>query len=158
MTLGNYGVKLGITFKSSSPQFPYTFAPLMEVDFTLGFIDIGVLVSGILFGIFTMQVYIYHRSFSEDPGWIKYGLVNGMWLLELAHTICEFDALYNFSVSHYGDPTVFLVYPIPFVAVTLFDALIATLAQGNFTYRIAKLTGPPMLFPSSVASSWFAIP
>ncbi|KAJ3907577.1 hypothetical protein F5879DRAFT_1020839 [Lentinula edodes] len=101
----------------------------MEVDSTLGFIEIGVLVSGILFGIFTMQVYIYHRNFSEDPGWIKYGLVDGM------------------CVSHYGDPTVFLVYPIPFVAVTLFDALIATLAQGYFTYRIAKLTGPPYVVP-----------
>ncbi|KAJ3889771.1 hypothetical protein GG344DRAFT_66842 [Lentinula edodes] len=81
----------------------------MEMDSTLGFLEIGVLVSGILFGIFTMQVYIYHKNFSKDPGWIKYGLVNGM------------------CVSHYGDPTAFLIYPTPFVAVTVFDALIATL-------------------------------
>ncbi|KAJ4463569.1 hypothetical protein C8J55DRAFT_494292 [Lentinula edodes] len=102
----------------------------MEVDSTLGFIEIGVLASGILFGIFTMQVYIYHKNFAKDPGWIKYGLVDGM------------------CVSHYGDPTVFLLYPMPFVAVTLFDALIATLAtQGYFTYRIAKLTGPPYVVP-----------
>ncbi|KAJ3805504.1 hypothetical protein F5876DRAFT_69740 [Lentinula aff. lateritia] len=88
----------------------------MEVDSTLGFVEIDVLISAILFGIFTMQVYIYHRKFSKDPGWIKYGLVDGMWLLELAHTICEFDALYDF-------------------------------AQGYFTYRIAKLTGPPYIVP-----------
>ncbi|KAJ4465234.1 hypothetical protein C8J55DRAFT_441267, partial [Lentinula edodes] len=126
----------------------------------VGFLEIGVLVSGILFGIFTMQVYIYHKNFSKDPGWTKYGLVGHLklWiiislvvcphrLLELAHTICEFEALYYFSVSHYGDPTAFLIYPTPFVAVTVFDALIATLAQGYFTYRITKLTGPPYVVP-----------
>ncbi|KAH7874209.1 uncharacterized protein C8R40DRAFT_1070357 [Lentinula edodes] len=53
----------------------------MEMDSTLGFLEIGVLVSGILFGIFTMQVYIYHKNFSKDPGWTKYGLA------------CVFDAL-----------------------------------------------------------------
>ncbi|KAH7874212.1 uncharacterized protein C8R40DRAFT_1237981 [Lentinula edodes] len=120
---------------------------IKKVDSTLGFPEIGVLLSGVLFGIFTMQVYIYHRNFPKDPRWMKFGLVDGMWLLELAHTICEFYGLYYLTVSRYGDPTVFLAFTPEVAALPFFDGLIAMLAQGFFTHRIAKFAGPPYIVP-----------
>lgn len=48
---------------------------LFNLDPDVGYPEIGALLSGVLFGIFTMQVYIYHKNFPNDPGWIKFGLV-----------------------------------------------------------------------------------
>lgn len=51
---------------------------LVNVDWIYtGMLEIGVVVSSILFGILTMQIYFYHKNFSEDPPWIKLGLVSG---------------------------------------------------------------------------------
>ncbi|KAJ3856460.1 hypothetical protein EV368DRAFT_61678 [Lentinula lateritia] len=114
---------------------------------SLGYPEIGVLLSGVLFGILTMQVYIYHNNFPNDPGWIKFGLVDGMWLFELAHTICEFYGLYYVTVLHYGDPTVFLAFSHELAAIPFCDGLIATIMQGFFAHRIAKFAGPPYTVP-----------
>ncbi|KAJ4465255.1 hypothetical protein C8J55DRAFT_493522 [Lentinula edodes] len=96
---------------------------ILDIDTSLGYPEIGALLSGVLFGIFTMQVYIYHKNFPNDPGWIKFGLVDSMWFFELAHTICEFYGLYYVTVFRYGDPTVFLAVPHELAAVPFFDLL-----------------------------------
>ncbi|KAH7874207.1 uncharacterized protein C8R40DRAFT_1070355 [Lentinula edodes] len=126
---------------------PFTNRMIFNVVSTLGFLEIGVLISGVLFGIFTMQVYIYHKNFPKDSSWLKFGLVDGMWLFELGHTICQFYTLYSATVSRYGDPTVFLVFLPEVAAVPIYDGLIATLAQGFFTHRITKFAGPPYIIP-----------
>ncbi|KAJ3924256.1 MAG: hypothetical protein NXY57DRAFT_908186 [Lentinula lateritia] len=118
---------------------------LFNLDPDVGYPEIGALLSGVLFGIFTMQVYIYHKNFPNDPGWIKFGLV--IMFFELAHTICEFYGLYYVTVFHYGDPTIFLAVPHELAAVPLFDGLIAIIVQGFFTHRIAKFTGSPYTIP-----------
>ncbi|KAJ3907592.1 hypothetical protein F5879DRAFT_1020850 [Lentinula edodes] len=120
---------------------------ILDIDTSLGYPEIGALLSGVLFGILTMQVYIYHRNFPNDSGWIKFGLVDSMWLFELAHTICEFYGLYYVTVFRYGDPTVFLAFPHELAAVPVFDGLIITIVQGFFTHRIAKFAGPPYTVP-----------
>ncbi|KAJ3930516.1 MAG: hypothetical protein NXY57DRAFT_1011630 [Lentinula lateritia] len=60
-----------------------------------GMLEIGVVVSSILFGILTMQIYFYHKNFSEDPPWIKLGLVDGIWFIELIHTVCIAHEVYE---------------------------------------------------------------
>ncbi|KAJ3911687.1 hypothetical protein F5877DRAFT_72992, partial [Lentinula edodes] len=120
---------------------------ILDIDTSLGYPEIGALLSGVLFGIFTMQVYIYHKNFPNDPGWIKFGLVDSMWSFELAHTICEFYGLYYVTVYRYGDPTVFLAVPHELAAVPFFDGLIATIVEAFFTHRIAKCAGRPYTVP-----------
>ncbi|KAJ3858918.1 hypothetical protein EV359DRAFT_68610 [Lentinula novae-zelandiae] len=112
---------------------------ILDIDSSLGYPEIGALLSGVLFGIFTMQVYIYHKNFPNDQGWIKFGLVDSMWFFELAHTICEFYGLYYVTVFHYGDPTIFLAVPHELAAVPLFDGLIATIDQWRWLIIIACL-------------------
>ncbi|KAJ3873603.1 hypothetical protein F5051DRAFT_506391 [Lentinula edodes] len=120
---------------------------ISDIDSSLGYPEIGTLLSGVLFGILTMQVYIYHKNFPNDSVWIKFGLVDSMWLFELAHTICEFYGLYYVTVLRYGDITVFFAFPHELAAVPVFDGLIITIVQGFFTHRIAKFAGPPYTVP-----------
>ncbi|KAF5362793.1 hypothetical protein D9757_011019 [Collybiopsis confluens] len=77
----------------------------------LGIVEIGVLISGVLFGVVTCQVYLYHKNFPKDPLWLQIGLIDGIWLLELAHTICIFHALYIFTVTRDGNPEALIAAP-----------------------------------------------
>ncbi|KIK64391.1 hypothetical protein GYMLUDRAFT_413229 [Collybiopsis luxurians FD-317 M1] len=96
----------------------------MGVDATLGVFEIGILVSTILFGIVTAQVYVYHRNFPDESLWIKYGVVDAMWLVELGHTICTFHMLYFYTISHYGDPTSIGISPPSLGAAIILHGII----------------------------------
>ncbi|KIK59014.1 hypothetical protein GYMLUDRAFT_245465 [Collybiopsis luxurians FD-317 M1] len=121
-------------------------------DATLGAILIGVLISGVLFGSFTWQVYTYHKSFPEESNWIRFGLVDGMWFLELAHTVCTFHLMYFYAVTHYGELEVLefeSTSPYSWPAAVLFHSMVAVLAQSYFTYRIARFgTYHPYIIPT----------
>ncbi|KIK65137.1 hypothetical protein GYMLUDRAFT_39530 [Collybiopsis luxurians FD-317 M1] len=108
-------------------------------DSTLGMLLIAAFISSVLFGLFTSQVYVYHKSFPEESKWIRFGLVDGMWILELAHTIIMFQLIYLVTVTRYGDPLAFLLYaPASMPVVALLHGIIVVMAQGYFTYRIAR--------------------
>ncbi|KAF5378404.1 hypothetical protein D9757_010857 [Collybiopsis confluens] len=142
-----------------------------SLDTTLGVLEIGILISGVLFGIVTCQVYVYHKNFPKDSLWLQLGLVDGMWLLELGHTICTFHALYFYSVTENGNPRALAVAPKSLgIAVVLHGVVIVlgkniywgdearnlTISncdalnlqvQGYFTYRIFRFSSKPYLIP-----------
>ncbi|KAJ4482776.1 hypothetical protein C8J55DRAFT_488345 [Lentinula edodes] len=96
---------------------------------TLGMLEIGVVVSSILFGILTMQIYFYHKNFSEDPPWIKLGLVSGIWFIELTHTVCIAHEVYFYSVLHFGDTSTFNGWPVSFAIAAICHGVVAVLAE-----------------------------
>ncbi|KAJ3923246.1 hypothetical protein F5877DRAFT_63474 [Lentinula edodes] len=94
-----------------------------------GMLEIGVVVSSILFGILTMQIYFYHKNFSEDPPWIKLGLVSGIWFIELTHTVCIAHEVYFYSVLHFGDTSTFNGWPVSFAIAAICHGVVAVLAE-----------------------------
>ncbi|THU79493.1 hypothetical protein K435DRAFT_845436 [Dendrothele bispora CBS 962.96] len=113
----------------------------------LGALEIGVMISGILFGIVTTQVYIYHKNFPNDALWLKIGLVDTIWLLEFAHTGCVLHALYHYTVTHYGDPGAIITAPVTLGYAALIHGIVTFMVQGFFTYRITRLTQKPYIIP-----------
>ncbi|KAJ3923220.1 hypothetical protein F5877DRAFT_74536 [Lentinula edodes] len=140
---------------------------MSSLNSTLGVLEIGILISGVLFGVVTTQVYVYHKNFPKDSLWLQLGLVDGMWLIELGHTMCIFHAIYFYTVANYGDPKALLVAPVTLgIAVVLHgittilgelfsSALVLCGAefypsftvQAYFTYRIFRFSKKPYLIP-----------
>ncbi|KAJ3740398.1 hypothetical protein DFH05DRAFT_401971 [Lentinula detonsa] len=112
----------------------------MALDATLGVFEIGILIAGVLFGVVTAQVYIHHKTFPEENPWIKFGLVDSMWLIELGHTMCVFHVVYFYTVTHYGDPSSLQVLPASIGAAVVLHGLTIMIVQGYFTYRIWRFT------------------
>lgn len=52
---------------SGAPKIPAH----LNVNATLGALEVGVLVSVFLFGMVTVQTYSYYRKFPRDMDWIK---------------------------------------------------------------------------------------
>ncbi|KAF5362797.1 hypothetical protein D9757_011020 [Collybiopsis confluens] len=119
----------------------------MSANEKLGTLEIGILLSGVLFGVVTCQVYVYHKNFPKDPLWLQIGLVDGIWLMELAHTICTFHALYIYTVTENGNPVALIAAPKSLGTAVLLHGLIIVLVQGYFTYRIYIFSPKPYLVP-----------
>ncbi|THU85296.1 hypothetical protein K435DRAFT_970778 [Dendrothele bispora CBS 962.96] len=112
----------------------------MPFDHTLGVLEIGIVISGILFGMVTTQVYVYHKNFPKDSLLLKIGLVDALWLIEFGHTVCITHALYDYTVSHYGDPKELLLAPKSLGVAVLFHGIATVMVQAFFTYRIVQFS------------------
>ncbi|KAF7309388.1 hypothetical protein MIND_00309600 [Mycena indigotica] len=110
-------------------------------DSTLGALLIGVLVSVLLFGLLTNQVYIYASRFSNDTVKMK-GLVALVWLCELAHVICITHMLYRLVIKDFAHPEriQFEGLGLTLGLSTVFNAIVAMCVQGFFAYRIYRLS------------------
>ncbi|KAF7328854.1 hypothetical protein MVEN_02515000 [Mycena venus] len=112
----------------------------LNPDTTLGAYQIGVLVSYVLFGVTTIQMYIYYTRFPEDSIKLKV-LVAFVWACELAHTLCVGYGLYVWTISEYGHPELIFGHSNTSLAVAVvFSGLIGASVQGFFSFRIYSLS------------------
>ncbi|KAJ7325852.1 hypothetical protein DFH08DRAFT_816927 [Mycena albidolilacea] len=107
---------------------------------SLGALQIGVFLSHVLFGVTTTQTYIYYSRFPEDPPQLK-ALVSVVWICEFVHAMCIGDAVYDYTISNYGNPERLAgALPKSLMATSFLTAIIATLVQGFFTFRVHTLS------------------
>ncbi|KAJ3825191.1 hypothetical protein F5878DRAFT_80725 [Lentinula raphanica] len=120
---------------------------MTSLNTTLGVLEIGILLSGVLFGVVTSQVYIYHKNFPKDSLWLQIGLIDGLWLLELGHTICICHAIYFYTVTNYGHSEALRVAPISLALAVILHGITVIFVQAYFTYRIYRFSHKPYLIP-----------
>ncbi|KAJ6463467.1 hypothetical protein C8R45DRAFT_1220289 [Mycena sanguinolenta] len=126
--------------------------PAVSFDSTLGALQIGVLLSYILFGVTTTQCYIYYGNFPEDSYKLK-ALPAFVWACELVNTICLGNLMYTFTVSDFVHPERLIESPVPksLSVATLFSGLIAASVHGFFAFRIYAFN-KQIIIPSLI---WF---
>ncbi|CAA7270139.1 unnamed protein product [Cyclocybe aegerita] len=107
---------------------------------TLGALSVGVLISSFLFGIVTVQAYVYYTRFPEDQMKLKI-LVAVVWLFELAHCISICHSLYSLTISHYGDPRALVRPPSTLFLAIIFSGVIGPLVQAFFAERVRVVSG-----------------
>jgi len=72
-----------------------------SLDLSLGAIEVGCLIATVLYGVATMQAYIYARNCADDPLVFKVGVLL-IWLAETLLTLLNFFYLYFLTVTNYG--------------------------------------------------------
>ncbi|KAF7350323.1 hypothetical protein MVEN_01336800 [Mycena venus] len=108
----------------------------MNLNSTLGALQIGVLASYVLFGMVTAQAYIYYSRFPDDSPKLK-ALVAFIWVCEVAATICFGYTIYICTIPNYTHPDQVLSRTIPSLAVaTFFESIVEACVQAFFAYRI----------------------
>ncbi|KAJ7842396.1 hypothetical protein B0H13DRAFT_1909823 [Mycena leptocephala] len=101
-----------------------------DVNTTVGALEIGILVSYVLFGVTTTQTYIYYSRFPHDPKKLK-ALVAFVWVCEMAHALCLGHTLYVDTISEYAHPERVLgAPPKSFTAAIFLSGLIGTCGSG----------------------------
>ncbi|KAJ7700749.1 hypothetical protein B0H17DRAFT_1176649 [Mycena rosella] len=116
--------------------------PALNFDFnsTLGALQIGIVVSCVLFGVTTTQTYTYYGRFPNDSRGLKL-LVALVWFCEIAHLICIEASHYRYSVLDFSQPEELLLLSSTIVVSLLFSGIIGGSVQAFFSLRIYKLSG-----------------
>ncbi|KAJ6473898.1 hypothetical protein C8R45DRAFT_1012060 [Mycena sanguinolenta] len=109
------------------------------LDSTLGAIEIGGVVSTVLFGIVTLQAYYYFSNYQEDSVFLK-SLVAAVWFCELGHTISIWHTLYAVTVTFYGQLQHLETPPRSLEMAVFFSACILVMVQSFFANRIRVLS------------------
>ncbi|KAJ7052236.1 hypothetical protein C8F01DRAFT_1376124 [Mycena amicta] len=107
---------------------------------TLGAMLIGTLVGAVLFGVATMQTYVYWTRFPDDHCAIK-ATVCFIWLAEAINVGLISHTLYTFLVLDYGHPERLLQRPPrSIIGYAFMTPIIAVTVQVFFSYRIYVLS------------------
>ncbi|GJJ13350.1 hypothetical protein Clacol_007602 [Clathrus columnatus] len=72
-------------------------------DNTLGALLIGLIVSTALFGLTTLQTYLYFINYIKDRLSLKF-LVASLWILDFIHTILVTHASYHYLIVNFMNP------------------------------------------------------
>ncbi|KAI6146152.1 hypothetical protein BKA82DRAFT_993328 [Pisolithus tinctorius] len=74
----------------------------MSIQGGFGPVLIGGLVSAMLYGITTLQTYMYYMNYYEDPSMIQF-VVAAIWILDTLQVsfMCHF--LYYYLITNYGN-------------------------------------------------------
>ncbi|KAI6104354.1 hypothetical protein F5141DRAFT_185849 [Pisolithus sp. B1] len=94
-----------------------------------------------LYGVTTLQSYVYYLNDSEDALTIKF-LVAIVWILDTLHILFMSHALYYYLITGYGVPTSFeyIVWSLP--AMVLVNAIVISAVQCFFAHQIYHLCRP----------------
>ncbi|KII83825.1 hypothetical protein PLICRDRAFT_702386, partial [Plicaturopsis crispa FD-325 SS-3] len=120
----------------------------VELDTTLGAVEIGIILSLCLFGTVNAQVYTYFRKFPEDKTWLKMWASSTqfishvviLWICALAYTSALSVVIYTMTVKSFGQPQKLLQAPVTFHVATLLGATIAAISQAFSARRIWLLS------------------
>ncbi|KAJ8519692.1 hypothetical protein ONZ45_g3390 [Pleurotus djamor] len=117
-------------------------------------IEIGILISSVLFGIIILQAFIYFTTYTDDPITLK-ALAGFIWLLEFAGMICIAHLLYAATITTYREaPLLMFINPPTQINVSnMISATTACLVEAWLTERVRRFTG--LLWAALVF--WFLI-
>ncbi|KAF5324960.1 hypothetical protein D9758_017739 [Tetrapyrgos nigripes] len=105
-----------------------------------GALLLGHTVSSLLFGILTLQTYLYYDKFSNDPKRFR-SAVAVVWLLEFGHFISVFAEMWIDMVKNYGKVDFLVAIPRALaisLLIAAFVMLIYTLVFADRVYRMSK--------------------
>ncbi|KAK7026029.1 hypothetical protein VNI00_015746 [Paramarasmius palmivorus] len=109
-------------------------------DNTLGAVFLGVIGSGVLFGVTCLQVYIYYHRFLKDSALHKI-LVAVLWILDALHLALTVHVVYHYLVSNFGNHAEYpnIIWSLKLqVAV---NVVIILIVQSLYAYRVWLLGG-----------------
>ncbi|KDR67183.1 hypothetical protein GALMADRAFT_258571 [Galerina marginata CBS 339.88] len=117
------------------PSLPLTPTELGRIA---GPLLIGYILNWGLFGVLSMQVYVYYLAFPKDRNAYK-ALVYGSYLLEAAQTFLFTSSAFRTFALGFGNPAVLDEVDILWFSVPIMSGMVAFVSQTFYAYRISVL-------------------
>lgn len=104
----------------------------------------GTLFNWGLFGILSVQVYLYHISFPRDR-WTTKALVYFVYVIDTVQTCLVTRDVFNGYARHYGNLDVLDSIQTEWLAVPVFSSVVSCTVQVYYAHRIGILSGSQIL-------------
>lgn len=111
----------------------------VDIHDTFGAGFIGGMVTAILYGITTLQTYLYYVYYPKDTNSLK-ALVAVIWVIDTLHVSLMCHALYYYLVTNFGDPANLGTGTWSLFLSLGLNLCMAVLVQTYFTFRISHLS------------------
>jgi len=105
---------------------------------TFGAMYIGATIAVMMYGITSLQTYLYYVYYPNDPASMKW-LVAFVWMLETVQTACVTHAIYYYVIANYLNPVALLRGVWSLFSSVGINVFIAFVVQCFFTKRIYGL-------------------
>jgi len=125
--------------------------PILQLDNTFGALFIGVIVACALWGVTCSQTFMYYRSYSEDPSYLKV-LVAVIWGLDTAHQALITHTAYTYLVKHFGQPLFLGQMVNSLVIEVFFNGFVTAIVQSFFARRVWVLSKKSFVLTGIVCS------
>ncbi|KAI0744266.1 hypothetical protein C8Q80DRAFT_1185950 [Daedaleopsis nitida] len=121
-----------------------------SIDNTLGAVFIGNLCVVCLYGLTTLQTYMYYSRSKNDAILLK-SAIAVLWVLDTLHVILTSHTVYFYSITHFGDVEALTKITWCAVVYILVTAISDSIVRAVFCYRIWILSnGNKVLFGANV--------
>ncbi|KAL0952970.1 hypothetical protein HGRIS_007181 [Hohenbuehelia grisea] len=114
---------------------------LKSLDDTFGAGFIGALVTGVLYGITTLQTYFYYVSYPKDSRNLKL-LVSVIWFLDTVHFGFVCHTMYWYLVTNFANPPALAIGNWSLFVSVILNLVISLFVQTFFALRIFRLCSP----------------
>ncbi|KAH8817878.1 hypothetical protein DL96DRAFT_1820600 [Flagelloscypha sp. PMI_526] len=105
-----------------------------------GAMEIGAIFNVLLLGVISTQVYYYFSRFPEDHKILKWTVLS-VWLIEIAHSASILHALYQATVTFFGNPITLLQPPKTLIVAVSLGGVLTAIVQSFFAWRVYRLVG-----------------
>lgn len=109
------------------------------LDNTFGAILIGCIIGAALWGVGTLQLYLYYLNYPEDNLGLKL-FVTVTWAFDTVQQALIGHVVYYYLIKNYFNPLSLDNYVWSFNVQSLFEALTSFCVQSFFFYRIVRLS------------------
>ncbi|KZT42651.1 hypothetical protein SISSUDRAFT_1041263 [Sistotremastrum suecicum HHB10207 ss-3] len=113
---------------------------MSSLDSTFGAVLLALVFSAVLFGLTTLQTYLYFNRFPHDARWMK-GLVATIWCLDALHVALCTHTIYHYLIVNYGNSDALLTEVWSLAIQTDCNGLIGMMVECFFARRVLKLSG-----------------
>ncbi|SJL06632.1 uncharacterized protein ARMOST_09974 [Armillaria ostoyae] len=102
---------------------------------TMGPLYIGMVLAGALWGVSCVQTWYYFDNYKNDPTFLRV-VVFCTWLSDTIHQILISQAVYNYTITHFGDTDNLQNVLWSLYLEALFNGITGFLVQSFFVHRI----------------------
>ncbi|KAI0694314.1 hypothetical protein C8T65DRAFT_57246 [Cerioporus squamosus] len=114
--------------------------PKNPAEDVMGGLLITIFVACILYGMTTLQTFIYSQKSNKDGLFLK-SLVYAVWFMETLHTAFCIKFIYGYLVSGFGDFLNFVRVDWGVGAAVLCSVLVGLCVQGYYIWRVWIVSG-----------------
>ncbi|KAJ7687059.1 hypothetical protein B0H14DRAFT_902373 [Mycena olivaceomarginata] len=107
---------------------------------TMGVSLIGTIISVFLYGVTSLQTFLYFQMYSQKDTWSLKGLVFLLWLFETAHSALACSFIFRLLILNFGDFAALEVAAVSDEMVQLMLAFIIFIVHCFYVHRLWMFT------------------
>ncbi|KAI0695509.1 hypothetical protein C8T65DRAFT_45702 [Cerioporus squamosus] len=116
----------------------------------LGGLLIAIFIACVLYGVTTLQVFVYLQTYPRDSTFLK-SIVGFVWVLEMLHTVFCIRVIYAYLILGFGNVFDFLRVDWAIGIAVLCSLMVGTCVQGYYTWRVWIVSGGSKLWTGIIA-------